>query len=198
MMTGWSQVSISRRGAFLGFGLFMMAMGALYGLIWSPLIDDSDRLRDEIQQHEQEARAIQFKLQALQNVDQQLLRVRDEFQLRFQKIPGDLAPQHFRKEVVELSKTLDLTMRSWKPDARVPWDQQVSPFFDIGIKIEGGFYQGVVFLAELEALPWVQSISSVHIIRMTRLNGQVSTVMEVTIRVMSAATLEKVKKLLEI
>ncbi|MGD9852527.1 MAG: type 4a pilus biogenesis protein PilO [Nitrospirales bacterium] len=195
MMTGWSQLTASRRWTILGVGV-LLCLVALYSFMWSPLMDDIDRLNAEIQQQEQGSRAALFKIKALQDVNQQLLRIRHDIRERFQNVPEEVNPQGFRKEVMDLSRSLNITMNSWKPDAMISRDQQTTKFLGIAIKVKGVFYQGVSFLRGLEALPWVQSISSVSVVRMSRENGETTISMDIKIQGMTPSVFEQVKKLL--
>lgn len=195
MMAGWSQVTVSTRWTLLGVGV-LACLVALHSLMWSPLIDDIDRLKAEIQQQEQEGRAALFKINALQDADRELLRIRNDIRERFQNVPDYVNPQSFRKDVMELSRSLNITMSSWKPDAMVPMDQQTPKFLGIAIKVKGGFYQGISFLRELEALPWVQSISSVNVVRLSKENGETTLSMDIKIQGMAPSVFEQVKKLL--
>ncbi|MDR4495957.1 MAG: type 4a pilus biogenesis protein PilO [Nitrospirales bacterium] len=195
-MITWSQVTASRRWPLMGVGA-LLCLVTLYLFIWSPLIDDIERLRAEIQQQEQESRAALFKIKALQDVDQQLLRIRHELRERFQNIPDEVNPRNFRKDVMDLSRNLHVTLSSWKPDAMVLRDQQTYKNLGIAIKVEGAFFQGISFLRGLEALPWVQSISSVKVVRKSMVNTETTILMDIKIEGMAPSVFEQVKKLLE-
>lgn len=194
-MESWSQISPSKRWILLMVGILIF-LTVLHSLWWSPIRDDIDRLETEIQQKDQEIQSAQLKLKALQDVDQQLLRVRHELLSRFQDVPNDVHPQHFRKDVMELTKRVNVTLRSWKPDIMVGWDHRTPQFLGVALRVEGKFYQAISFLSVLESLPWVQRISSIHVVRIARSNGELSTAMDIKIQVLSPAVLEQVKKLL--
>lgn len=195
MMIGWSQVSVKKRLTFLGVGI-LMCLVALYTLWWSPLLDDIDQLKAEIQGQEQATRAAQFKAQTLQDVDQQFLQVRHDLQERFSDISGEMDPQKFRTEVMELAKRLDVTVRVWKPDARVAEDHRRGQPQGIAVRVEGDFYQGVAFMSGLEALPWIQSIASVKVMRIDRVGGGTTTGMDIKIQIMPPSVFEEAQKLL--
>jgi Tfp pilus assembly protein PilO len=197
MMAGWSQVSVAKRWTLLGVGL-SMCLAALHMLWWSPLLDEIDRLNADIQQQEQEMRAVQFTVQTLHQEDQQLQQIRQDLRARFQDIPEEINPQYFRKDVTKLANGSGVTLRAWRPEAMVAGAHQPSPYLAIAIRVEGGFYQAVSFLSGLEAQPWVDSISSVKFMRVVRSRGGVSTTMDITMQVMTPSVFEQVKKLLAI
>ena len=194
-MLKWFQVTASRRWVFLGVGV-LFCLIALHVFLWSPFLDDIDRLKADIQQLQQDYRAAHFKITALQDVDLRWLRIRQNLREKFQNLPGDVNPQNFRKEVVDLSKNLNVTMNSWKPNTMVLREDQIPNHLEIAIKVKGGFYQGVSFLRGLEQFPWVQSISSVKVLRMTMGNGETTISMDVKIQGIPPSVFEQVKKLL--
>ena len=194
-MLKWPQVTASRRWALLGVGVLFCLM-ALYVFLWSPFLDDIDRLKADIQQLEQENRAARFKITALQDVDQRLRLIREDLREKFQNLPDDVNPQNFRKDVMDLSRNLNVTMNSWKPDTMVLREEQLPKNLEIAMKIKGGFYQGVSFLRGLEKLPWVQSISSVKVVRMPMGSGETTISMDVKIQGIHPSVFEQVKKLL--
>lgn len=194
-MIRWSEIIASRRWALLGVGVLFCLM-ALHVFLWSPFLDDIDRLKADIQQLEQDNRAARFKITALQDVDQRLLDVRQDLREKFQNVPDDVNPQSFRKDVMDLSRNLNVTISSWKPDTMVLRKEQVPKYLEIAIKIKGGFYHGVSFLRGLEKLPWVQSISSVKVVRMSEGNGETTISMDIKIQGITPSVFEQVKKLL--
>ena len=195
MMIGWSQVGAKKRLTLLGVGI-LMCLVALYTLWWSPLLDDIDRLKADIQRQEQASRAAQFKAQTLQDVDQQFLQARRDLQTRFSDISHEINPQNFRTEVMELAKELDVTVRAWKPDTMVVGDHQRGQPQGIAVRVEGDFYQGVSFLSGLEALPWIQSIASVKVMRVDRVGGGTTTAMDIQVQIMPPSVVEQAQKLL--
>ena len=194
-MERWSQVSTSRRWVLLGVGV-LLCLVALYVFLWSVFLDEIDRLKSDIQQLEQENRAARFKTTALQSVDQQLLHIRRDLREKFQNIPDDVNPQNFRKDVMDLSRNLNVTMNSWKPETLGLREEQVPKNLEIAIRIKGGFFQGISFLRGLEKLPWVQSISSVKAVRLSMENGESTISMDIKIQGMTPWVFEQVKKLL--
>lgn len=197
MIEKWFQISVSRRWTLLFVGI-LICLTVLNSLWWSSLGDDIDRLEAEIQQTEQESRAALLKLKALQDVDQQFLQIRHELLSRFQGFPDKVHPQNFRKDVMNLAKQVNVTLRSWKPEIMVGWDHHAPQFLEIDLRVEGGFYQAVSFLTVLEGLPWVQSISSIHVVRTARSSGEFSTAMDIKIQAMTPSVFEQIKKLLAI
>mgnify|MGYP002624029689 CR=1 FL=1 len=186
-MDQWSQVTASRRWMLLGVGV-LVCLIALYVFLWSAFLDDIDRLKSDIQQLEQENRAARFKTTAFQNVDQQWIDMRQDLR--------EVNPQHFRKDVMDLSKNFNVTMNSWKPETLGFREEQAPQNLKIAMRVKGRFYQGISFLRGLEQLPWVQSISSVKAVRLSTGNGETTIVMDIKIQAMTPSVFEQVKKLL--
>ncbi len=194
-MDQWSQVAALRRWMLLGVGV-LVCLIALYVFLWSAFLDDIDRLKSDIQQLEQENRAARFKTTALQNVDQQWLHMRQDLREKFHNLPDEVDPQHFRKDVMDLSKNFNVTMNSWKPETLGFREEQAPQNLKIAMRVKGRFYQGISFLRGLEQLPWVQSISSVKAVRLSTGNGETTIVMDIKIQAMTPSVFEQVKKLL--
>ena len=95
----------------------------------------------------------------LSDVEQEVVILREKLSPLIQHVPLRVAPQTFRRDVVDIGKRLGVAVRLWKPKKSfMEVDPSDAPL-DIVVRVEGSFYGTVQFLNELLQLSWVQTVN---------------------------------------
>ena len=164
MKTWWLYLSIWQLLIILGLTVALFAVG-MQAWVWSSLDQSIERLHEDIAGVTQETQAAIQKIGALKEVEGDLVRLREKFAPQRQPFPFPVEPQSFRRDVVEIGKRSEVTVRLWNPTQSLMDAGVAESSLTILVRVEGSFHGTVQFLDEILQLSWIQAINPLVLAR---------------------------------
>jgi Tfp pilus assembly protein PilO len=140
----------------LAMALFVLGM---HIWVWSPLDSSIVRLSQDIAHLAQKNQESIKSIALLRDVEQEVAILREKISPRIQQLPVRVAPQAFRRDVVNIGKRAGVAVRLWNPQKSLMNVDQSDVPTDIVVRVEGSFYGTVQFLNELLQLSWIQTVN---------------------------------------
>ena len=160
MMVEWKSLSLCCRFSFL-FGVMLVCLLGIHFLMWDTMNDSIKQLQEEVSRLDQESRGLTQKTESLKIIEQEVNSLRDNLAARVQQFPENIESKIFRRDVIEIAKRRNLTVRVWKPEPPLNQLQHSEFSIPIVLRVEGNFQGTVQFLDDLRQLAWVERIPSI-------------------------------------
>ena len=164
MKAWWLHTSSWQRLIILGLTVALFAVGMQVG-VWSSLNQSIERLHEDIARVTRETQVAIQKIGMFKEVEGDLTSLREKFASHRQQFPASVEPQSFRRDVVEIGKRAEVTVRLWNPKQSLMEAGEAESSLDILVRVEGSFYGTVQFLDEILQLSWIQAINPLVLAR---------------------------------
>ncbi len=196
MIRWWHQTPIWQRFMIFGLAMVLFVLG-MHAWVWSSLDSSIVRLDQDLAGLTQKNQESIQSIALLNNVEQEVAFLREKLSPRIQHVPVRVAPQAFRRDVVDIGKRTGVAVRLWKPKkSLMEVDPSEAPL-DIVVRVEGSFYGTVQFLNELLQLSWIQTVNPLVLARKQETNNSITVTTDFTIDVLAAGDIQQAKKKLE-
>jgi Tfp pilus assembly protein PilO len=196
MILWWHQTPIWQRFMIFGLAMVLFVLG-MHAWVWSSLDSSIVRLDQDLAGLTQKNQESIQSIALLNNVEQEVAFLREKLSPRIQHVPVRVAPQAFRRDVVDIGKRTGVAVRLWKPKkSLMEVDPSEAPL-DIVVRVEGSFYGTVQFLNELLQLSWIQTVNPLVLARKQETNNSITVTTDFTIDVLAAGDIQQAKKKLE-
>ena len=158
MIRWWNQTQIWQRLVIFGLAMVLFVLG-MHTWVWSSLNSSIVRLDQDIAGLTQKNQDSIKSIALLSDVEQEVAILREKLSPRIQHLPVRVAPQAFRRNVVDIGKRTGVAVRLWKPKKSFMKIDPSDVPLDIVVRVEGSFYGTVQFLNELLQLSWIQTVN---------------------------------------
>ncbi len=164
MISKWEQTTTWQR--FVIFGVMMILfIGGMQAWVWDSLDYSISKLDQDITELTQKSQESRKSIVVLQNVEQDVVALRDKLTLGFTPLPMNIGPNAYRKDVVNIAKRTRVVVHLWNPQQTFANAQELDPSLDIVVSVEGRFYDTVQFINDLLKLSWVQTVNPMKLAR---------------------------------
>jgi Tfp pilus assembly protein PilO len=160
MMAQWKSLSLWCRFGLL-FGVMLVCLLGMHLVVWDPMNDSIKQLQEEVSRLAQESRGLNKKTESLNTIEKEVNSLRDNLATRVHHFPENIESKIFRRDVIEIAKRRNVTVRVWKPERPLTELQHSEFSIPIALRVEGNFQGTVQFLDDLRQLAWVERISSI-------------------------------------
>ena len=160
MMTQWKSLSLWCRFGFL-VGVMLVCLLGIHFVMWDTMNDSIKQLQEEVSRLDQESRGLTKKTESLNTIEKEVNSLRENLATRVQQFPENMESKVFRRDVIEIAKRRNVTVRVWKPERPLTELQHSEFSIPIALKVEGNFRGTVQFLDDLRQLAWVERIPSI-------------------------------------
>ncbi len=164
MKAWWLLISIWPRLIILGLTVALFAVG-MHIWVWSSLDQTIEQLHEDITGVTRETQAAIHKIGTLKEGEGDLARLREKFATHRQPFPVPVEPQSFRRDVVDIAKRAEVTVRLWNPKQSLVEAGEPESSLTILVRVEGSFHGIVQFLDEILQLSWIQAINPLVLAR---------------------------------
>lgn len=160
MMAQWKLLSLWGRFGFL-VGVMLVCLLGIHFVMWDTMNDSIKQLQEEVSRLDQEGRGLTQKTESLKTIEKDVNSLRDNLATRVQQFPENIESKIFRRDVIEIAKRRNVTVRVWKPEPSLTKLQHSEFSIPIVLRVEGNFQGTVQFLDDLRQLAWVERIPSI-------------------------------------
>lgn len=160
MMTQWKSLSLWCRFGFL-VGVMLVCLLGIHFVMWDTMNDSIKQLQEEVSRLDQESRGLTQKTESLNTIEKEVNSLRENLATRVQQFPENMESKVFRRDVIEIAKRRNVTVRVWKPERPLTELQHSEFSIPIALRVEGNFRGTVQFLDDLRQLAWVERIPSI-------------------------------------
>lgn len=160
MMAQWKSLSLWCRFGFL-VGVMLVCLLGIHFVMWDTMNDSINQLQEEVSRLDQESRGLTQKTESLKTIEKDVNSLRDNLATRVQQFPENIESKIFRRDVIEIAKRRNVTVRVWKPEPSLTKLQHSEFSIPIVLRVEGNFQGTVQFLDDLRQLAWVERIPSI-------------------------------------
>lgn len=160
MMAQWKSLSLWCRFGFL-VGVMLVCLLGIHFVMWDTMNDSIKQLQEEVSRLDQEGRGLTQKTESLKTIEKDVNSLRDNLATRVQQFPANIESKTFRRDVIEIAKRRNVTVRVWKPEPSLTKLQHSEFSIPIVLRVEGNFQGTVQFLDDLRQLAWVERIPSI-------------------------------------
>lgn len=160
MMAQWKLLSLWGRFGFL-VGVMLVCLLGIHFVMWDTMNDSINQLQEEVSRLDQESRGLTQKTESLKTIEKDVNSLRDNLATRVQQFPENIESKIFRRDVIEIAKRRNVTVRVWKPEPSLTKLQHSEFSIPIVLRVEGNFQGTVQFLDDLRQLAWVERIPSI-------------------------------------
>ena len=196
MIRWWHQTPIWQRFMIFGLAMALFVLGT-HIWVWSPLDSSIVRLSQDIAHLAQKNQESIKSIALLRDVEQEVAILREKLSPRIQQLPVRVAPQAFRRDVVNIGKRAGVAVRLWNPQKSLMNVDQSDVPPDIVVRVEGSFYGTVQFLNELLQLSWIQTVNPLVLVRKQGTSNSPKVTTDFTIDVLRAKDIQQAKEKLE-
>ena len=196
MIRWWHQTPIWQRFMIFGLAMVLFILG-MHTWVWSSLDSSIFRLDQDIAGLTQKNQEFIKSIALLSNVEQELAILREKLYTRIQHLPVRVAPQAFRRDVVDIAKRTGVAVLLWKPKKSLMKVDQSDVPLDIAVRVEGSFYGTAQFLNELLQLSWIQTVNPLVLVRKHETSNSSRVTTDFTIAVLAVRYIQQAKKKLE-
>ena len=162
MMSQWKLLATWNRLGLL-VGLMLVCLLGIYLVMWRAMNHSLEQLQQEVASLDKESQVLIRKTASLKALEMEINALREKLAARVQQFPEQIESKDFRRDVMEIAKRRQVTVRVWKPEGPLPGLQHSKASIPIALRVEGGFQGTVQFLDDLRQLAWVESIPSIVI-----------------------------------
>jgi Tfp pilus assembly protein PilO len=166
-------------------------------VVWREMDRSIEMLQQETARLDLESQGLIQKMGTLKVLENDITQLRENLSFRVQQFPQNTKSNTFRRDVVEISKRRNVTIRLWKPEVPLMDLQDSETSIPITVKLEGDFQGTLQFLDELRRLPWVQSIASLALSSGQGSEYSPFIITNVAIRGLTPLSIEHVQNLLK-
>ena len=184
MIRWWHQTPIWQRFVIFGLSMILLVLG-MHTWVWSSLDSSIGRLEQDIAGLTQKNQKSIKSIALLSDVEQEVAILREKLSTRIQHITVRVAPQAFRRDVVDIGKRSGVVVRLWKPKRSLMKVDESDVPLDIVVRVEGSFYGTVQFLDELLQLSWIQTVNPLVLVRKQETNNSSVVTTDFTIDVLA-------------
>jgi len=164
-MKAWClHLSIWQQWIILGLTVALFAVG-MHVWVWSSLDQSIERLHEDIAEITRETQSAIQTIERLKEVKGDLTQLREKFAPHRQQFPVPVEPQSFRRDVVEIGKRAEVTVRLWNPKQSLMDSGEAESALAIVVRVEGSFHGTVQFLDDILQLSWIQAIDPLVLAR---------------------------------
>ena len=196
MIRWWHQTPIWQRFMIFGLSMVLLVLG-MHTWVWSSLDSSIVRLDQDIAALTKKNQESIKSIALLNDVEQEVAILREKLSPRIQHVPVRVAPQAFRRDVVDIGKRNGVAVRLWKPKNSFMKVDQSDVSLDIVVRVEGSFYGTVQFLNELLQLSWIQTVNPLVLVRKQETSNSSMVTTDFTIDVLAAGDIQQAKEKLE-
>jgi len=196
MIRWWHQTPIWQRFMIFGLAIVLFILG-MHTWVWSSLDSSIFRLDQDIAGLTQKNQEFIKSIALLSNVEQELAILREKLYTRIQHLPVRVAPQAFRRDVVDIAKRTGVAVLLWKPKKSLMKVDQSDVPLDIEVRLEGSFYGTAQFLNELLQLSWIQTVNPLVLVRKQETSNSSRVTTDFTIDVLAVRDIQQAKEKLE-
>jgi Tfp pilus assembly protein PilO len=193
MIRWWHQTPIWQRFMIFGLAMVLFVLG-MHTWVWSSLDSSIVRLDQDIAHLTQKNQESINRIALLSDVEQEVAILREKLSPRIQHLPVRVAPQAFRRDVVDIGKRTGVVVRLWKPKKSLMKVDQSDVSLDIVVRVEGSFYGTVQFLNELLQLSWIQTVNPLVLVRKKETSNSSTITTDFTIDVLAVRDIQQAKK----
>ena len=193
MIRWWHQTPIWQRFMIFGLAMVLFVLG-MHTWVWSSLDSSIVRLDQDIAHLTQKNQDAIKSIALLRDVEQEVAILREKLSPRIQHLPVRVAPQAFRRDVVDIGKRTGVVVRLWKPKKSLMKVDQSDVPLDIVVRVEGSFYGTVQFLNELLQLSWIQTVNPLVLVRKKETSNSSTITTDFTIDVLAVRDIQQAKK----
>ncbi|GJL58021.1 MAG: hypothetical protein NPIRA03_08780 [Nitrospirales bacterium] len=159
-MAQWKSLSLWGRFGFL-VGIMLVCLLGIHFVMWDTMNNSIKQLQEEVSRLAQESRGLTKKTESLNTIEKEVNSLRDDLATRIQQFPENIESRIFRRDVIEIAKRRNVTVRVWKPERPLPELPHSEFSIPIALRVEGNFQGTVQFLDDLRQLAWVERIPSI-------------------------------------
>lgn len=196
MIHWWNEALTWQRLVIIGLAVALFVLG-MQSWVWSPLEHSIAMLTHDITGLTQKNQQSIKSITSLKDVEREVALLREKLPPTFQQIPVGAEPPPVRREIVDIGKRTGVSVRLWKPNAKMVNSEQSEGSLDIIVRVEGSFYGTVQFLDELLQLPWVQTVNPLILIRKHDASSASLVTTDFTIKGIESRQFPQTKKLLK-
>lgn len=196
MIVRWRSLSIRHQLGFLVVAMLVFLLG-MHLVVWREMDRSIEMLQQETARLDLESQGLIQKMGTLKVLENDITQLRENLSFRVQQFPQNIKSNTFRRDVVEISKRRNVTIRLWKPEVPLMDLQDSETSIPITVKLEGDFQSTLQFLDELRRLPWVQSIASLALSSGQGSEDSPFIITNVAIRGLTPLSIEHVQNLLK-
>ena len=160
MMAQWKSLSLWCRFGFL-FGVMLACFLGVHFVLWDTMDDSIKQLKEEVSRLDQESRGLTKKTESLNIIEKEVNSLRENLATRVQQFPENIESKIFRRDVLDIAKRRNVTVRVWKPERPLAELRHSEFSIPIILRVEGNFQGTIQFLDDLRQLPWVERIPSI-------------------------------------
>ena len=193
MIRWWHQTPIWQRFVIFGLAMVLFILG-MHTWVWSSLDGSIGSLEQDIAGLTQKNQEFIKSIALLSNVEQEVAILREKLYTRIQHLSVRVAPQAFRRDVVDIGKRTGVVVRLWKPKKSLMKVDQSDVPLDIVVRVEGSFYGTVQFLNELLQLSWIQTVNPLVLVRKKETSNSSTITTDFTIDVLAVRDIQQAKK----
>jgi Tfp pilus assembly protein PilO len=193
MIRWWHQTPIWQRFVIFGLAMVLFVLG-MHTWVWSSLDSTIVRLDQDIAHLTQKNQESINRIALLSDVEQEVAILREKLSTRIQHLSVRVAPQAFRRDVVDIGKRTGVVVRLWKPKKSLMKVDQSDVPLDIVVRVEGSFYGTVQFLYELLQLSWIQTVNPLVLVRKKETSNSSTITTDFTIDVLAVRDIQQAKK----
>lgn len=193
MIRWWHQTPIWQRFMIFGLAMVLFVLG-MHTWVWSSLDSSIVRLDQDIAHLTKKNQDAIKSIALLSDVEQEVAILREKLSPRIQHLPVRVAPQAFRRDVVDIGKRTGVVVRLWKPKKSLMKVDQSDVPLDIVVRVEGSFYGTVQFLNELLQLSWIQTVNPLVLVRKKETSNSSTITTDFTIDVLAVRDIQQAKK----
>lgn len=196
MIRWWHQTPIWQRFVIFGVAMVLFVLG-MHTWVWSELDSSIVRLDQDIAGLTQKNQESIKSIALLSDIEQEVRILREKLSPRIQHLPVRVAPQAFRRDVVDIGKRTGVAVRLWKPKKSLMKVDQSDVSLNIVVRVEGSFYGTVQFLNDLLQLSWIQTVNPLVLVRKQETSSSSTVTTDFTIDVLAARDIQQAKEKLE-
>jgi Tfp pilus assembly protein PilO len=193
MIRWWHQTPIWQRFVIFGLAMVLFVLG-MHTWVWSSMDSSIVRLDQDIAHLTKQNQDAIKSIALLSDVEQEVAFLREKLSPRIQHLPVRVAPQAFRRDVVDIGKRTGVVVRLWKPKKSLMKVDQPDVPLDIVVRVEGSFYGTVQFLNELLQLSWIQTVNPLVLVRKKETSNSSTITTDFTIDVLAVRDIQQAKK----
>ncbi len=164
MISKWNQTTAWQRFAIFALTMIVFVAG-IQTWVWDSLNHSISTLNHDIaeltQKHQESTKSIAM----LQNVEQDVIVLREKLARTVAPLPRSLGPKAFRKDVANIATRTRVVVLLWNPQQTFLNAQDPDSSLHIAVSVEGRFYDTVQFVNDVLKLSWVQTVNPMKLAR---------------------------------
>ncbi len=164
MIHWWNETPIWQRCMIFGIAGALFLLG-MQSWVWSPIQSSIARVSQEVGVLASKNQKSMERIALLKGVEEEVALLRGQLAPTLNQLPVGSKPTAFRREVMDISNRMGVSVRLWKPQLTSRDGEQAHVALDIKVKVEGSFFDTVHFLDEVLELSWLHAVDSLILLR---------------------------------